>query len=68
MALSEVKDGNDIIGIYVLQNNWNLLNKFESNSEDLQDLIWSFDNSSILSHSTFNSSLILMLSPLTYFS
>ena len=48
MALAEVKDAKDIIGIYVLQNNWNLLNKFECNSEDLQDLNWSFDNSYIL--------------------
>ena len=63
MALAEVKDANDIIGIYVLQNNWNLLNKFECSSEDLQDLIWSFDNSSILIIDTIDLCKVLIYTP-----
>ena len=47
MALAERKDAKDIIGIYYVPK-WICLRRFPVETEDLQDIKWSFDNSSII--------------------
>ena len=47
MALAERKDTNDIIGIYFIKK-WICLRRFSVDTEDLQDIKWSYDNSSII--------------------
>ena len=47
MALAERKDTNDIIGIYFIEK-WICLRRFSVDTEDLQDIKWSYDNSSII--------------------
>ena len=47
MALAERNNAKDIIGVYFV-NKWSCIKKFESSTEDLQDLKWSYDNSAIL--------------------
>jgi len=47
MALAERKDTNDIIGIYFIKK-WICLRRFSVDTEDLQDIKWSYDNSGII--------------------
>ena len=47
MALAERKNTDDIIGIYFVKK-WICLRRFPVETEDLQDLKWSYDNSSII--------------------
>ena len=47
MALAERKDTRDIIGIYFIKK-WICLRRFPVDTEDLQDIKWSYDNSSII--------------------
>ena len=47
MALAERKEAKDIIGIYYITK-WACIRKFETETEDLQDLKWTYDNSSLL--------------------
>ena len=47
MALAERKDIKDIIGIYYIKK-WTCFRRFPTEAEDLQDIQWSYDNSSII--------------------
>ena len=47
MALAERKDIKDIIGIYYIKK-WICFRRFPTEAEDLQDIKWSYDNSSII--------------------
>ena len=47
MALAEIKDTKDIIGIYYTKK-WICFRRFITEAEDLQDIKWSYDNSSII--------------------
>ena len=47
MALAERKDTKDIIGIYYIKK-WTCFRRFPTEAEDLQDIQWSYDNSSII--------------------
>ena len=47
MALAERKDIKDIIGIYYVTK-WACIRRFKTETEDLQDIKWSYDNSSII--------------------
>ena len=47
MSLVERKDIKDIIGIYFVKK-WTCLRRFPVETEDLQDIKWSYDNSSII--------------------
>lgn len=47
MALALRSSTKDTIGVYYL-GDWSLVNKFETVTDDLQDLQWSYDNSMIL--------------------
>ena len=47
MALAERKDTKDIIGIYYTPK-WVCIRRFETETEDLQNIKWSYDNSSII--------------------
>ena len=47
MALAERNEAKDIIGVYYV-NKWSCIKKFESLTEDLQDVKWSYDNSALL--------------------
>ena len=47
MALALRTSTQDSIGVYFL-GNWSQISKFDVASNDLQDLKWSYDNSSIL--------------------
>ena len=47
MALAERKDAKDIIGIYYTKK-WSCFRRFPTETEDLQDIKWSYDNSNII--------------------
>ena len=47
MALAERKEAKDIIGIYYTTK-WACIRRFQTETEDLQDLKWSYDNSSLI--------------------
>ena len=47
MALAERKETKDIIGIYFIRN-WTCIRRFETETEDLQDIKWSYDNSYLI--------------------
>jgi hypothetical protein len=47
MALAERKECKDYIGIYYV-GDWNLVAHFPVDSYDLQDIIWSKDNTAII--------------------
>jgi len=63
MALAGRNDARDIIGVY-FANRWSCIKKFEPQTEDLQDLKWSYDNSSILVQDTPTTCRLLVYSPL----
>ena len=63
MALAERIDAKDIIGVYYV-NKWSCIKKFESLTEDLQDVKWSYDNSSLLIPDTPTACRLLVYSPL----
>ena len=47
MALAERKETKDIIGLYYIRK-WTCIRRFEVDTEDLQDIKWSYDNSSLI--------------------
>ena len=47
MALVERKDTKDIIGVYYIKK-WSCFRRFPTDTEDLQDIKWSYDNSNII--------------------
>ena len=47
MALAERNEAKDLIGVYYV-NKWTCIKKFMVETEDLQDVKWSYDNSSLL--------------------
>ena len=47
MALAERKDIKDIIGIYYITK-WTCIRRFKTETEDLQDIKWSYNNSSLI--------------------
>ena len=63
MALAERNNAKDIIGVY-FANKWSCIKKFESATEDLQDLKWSYDNSAILVQDTPTTCRLLIYTPL----
>ena len=63
MALAERNDARDIIGVY-FANRWSCIKKFEPQTEDLQDIKWSYDNSAILVQDTPTTCRLLVYSPL----
>ena len=63
MALAERNNAKDIIGVYFV-NKWSCIKKFESSTEDLQDLKWSYDNSAILVQDSPTTCRLLIYSPL----
>ena len=63
MALAERNEAKDIIGIYYV-NKWTCIKKFETKTEDLQDVKWSYDNSSLLIPDTPTTCRLFVYSPL----
>ena len=51
MALVERKDTKDIIGVYYIKK-WSCFRRFPTDTEDLQDIKWSYDNSNIIAIDT----------------
>ena len=47
MALAERNEAKDLIGVYYV-NKWTCIKKFMVETEDLQDVKWSYDNSALL--------------------
>ena len=47
MALAERNEARDYIGVYFV-NKWTCIKKFLTQTEDLQDVKWSYDNSALL--------------------
>ena len=47
MALAERKETKDIIGLYYIRK-WTCIRRFQVETEDLQDIKWSYDNSSLV--------------------
>jgi WD40 repeat protein len=62
MALAERRDAKDIIGVYYIKK-WICIKRFEVASEDLQDVKWSYDNSSLLIPDTPSLCKLLIYSP-----
>jgi WD40 repeat protein len=62
MALAERNEAKDIIGIYYV-NKWTCIKKFLPQTDDLQDVKWSYDNSAILVPDTPTTCRLLVYSP-----
>ena len=62
MALAERKEAKDIIGIYYV-NKWSCIKKFEPQTEDLQDVKWSYDNSALLIPDSITTCRLFIYSP-----
>ena len=63
MALAERRNYQDLIGIYFLEN-WTCIKKFTPQTEDLQDIQWSYDCSSLLIPDTNSVCKLFIYSPL----
>ena len=63
MALAERNDAKDLIGIYYT-NKWTCIKKFYTQTEDLQDVKWSYDNSVLLIPETPTLCILYIYSPL----
>ena len=63
MALAERSEAKDIIGIYYV-NKWTCIKKFLPQSDDLQDVKWSYDNSALLIPDTPTLCIMYIYSPL----
>lgn len=62
MALAERKNAKDLIGVYFL-GNWTCINKFIPGTEDLRDIQWSYDSSSLLIQDSPTSNKLFIYSP-----
>ena len=63
MALAERREGKDVIGIYYV-NKWSCIKKFETLTEDLQDVKWTYDNSALLIPDTPTTCKLFIYSPI----
>ena len=63
MALAERNNAKDIIGIYYV-NKWTCIKKFLPQTDDLQDVKWSYDNSALLIPDTPTLCILYIYSPL----
>ena len=63
MALAERNEGKDIIGVYYT-NKWACIKKFEPETDDLQDVKWSYDNSALLIQDTPTVCRLFIYSPI----
>ena len=64
MALAERKNAKDLIGIYYINNKWSCIKKFYPETEDLQNVKWSYDNSAILIPDSPTLCILYIYSPL----
>ena len=63
MALAERNDAKDYIGVYFV-NKWTCIKKFLTQTEDLQDVKWSYDNSALLIPDTPTLCILYIYSPI----
>ena len=63
MALAERNEAKDVIGIYYV-NKWTCIKKFLPQSDDLQDVKWSYDNSALLIPDTPTLCILYIYSPI----
>ena len=63
MALAERNEAKDLIGIYYT-NKWTCIKKFYTQTEDLQDVKWSYDNSVLLIPETPTLCILYIYSPI----
>ena len=63
MALAERNNAKDIIGVYFV-NKWTCIKKFLTQTEDLQDVKWSYDNSALLIPDTPTLCILYIYSPI----
>ena len=63
MALAERNEGKDIIGVYYT-NKWACIKKFQPETDDLQDVKWSYDNSALLIQDTPTVCRLFIYSPI----
>ena len=63
MALAERNEAKDYIGVY-FTNKWTCIKKFLIQTEDLQDVKWSYDNSALLIPDTPTLCILYIYSPI----
>ena len=63
MALAERNEAKDYIGVYFV-NKWTCIKKFLTETEDLQDVKWSYDNSALLIPDTPTLCILYIYSPI----
>ena len=63
MALAERNEAKDYIGVYFV-NKWTCIKKFLTQTEDLQDVKWSYDNSALLIPDTPTFCILYIYSPI----
>ena len=63
MALAERNEAKDYIGVYFV-NKWTCIKKFLTQTEDLQDVKWSYDNSALLIPDTPTLCILYIYSPI----
>ena len=63
MALAERNEARDYIGVYFV-NKWTCIKKFLTQTEDLQDVKWSYDNSALLIPDTPTLCILYIYSPI----
>ena len=63
MALAERNEARDYIGVYFI-NKWTCIKKFLTQTEDLQDVKWSYDNSALLIPDTPTLCILYIYSPI----
>ena len=63
MALAERNEAKDYIGVYFV-NKWTCIKKFLTQTEDLQDVKWSYDNSALLIPDTPALCILYIYSPI----
>lgn len=65
MALAERREGKDWISIYYTGNDWKLINTFEVETLDLQDIMWVKEDTSILVYDSYLEAKIFIYSAMT---
>ena len=65
MALAERRDGKDWVSIYYTGVDWKLINTFEVETFDMQDLMWVKEDTAILVYDTYLEAKILIYSAMT---
>ena len=63
IALAERNEAKDYIGVYFV-NKWTCIKKFLTQTEDLQDVKWSYDNSALLIPDTPTLCILYIYSPI----